>query len=128
MFWTNGAYVRWASSNGQKPMTYFAYDVGGSVAWGVGAIIECPLQLASSQLQVQIVNSVAIPPTRRSTAAFSITSASALYHGLAPQLLRNVVGGFLHFGAFELLRRENARRLGVPVAEVGLATARAQFP
>jgi solute carrier family 25 (mitochondrial carnitine/acylcarnitine transporter), member 20/29 len=130
MFWTNGAYIRWVSNGGQRQLTNLQYAVGGSVAWGVGAIVECPLQLASSQLQVQIVKLKSDPaykPEYRGVfdyfrVAVPRHGLRALYHGLAPQLVRNIVGGFLHFGAFEALRREQARRKGVSVAEVGLAT------
>lgn len=45
----------------------------------------------------------------------------ALYSGAAPHLCRNSIGGFFHFGAFEVLRREWAARQGVAVADVGLA-------
>lgn len=44
----------------------------------------------------------------------------ALFNGLIPHLVRNSVGGFCHFGAFEYIRREVAIRNKQNVANVGL--------
>ena len=129
MFWTNGAYLRWASNNGAKRLSYLEYALGGSLTWGVCTLIECPLQLSSSQLQVQIVkqksNPAYVPEFRGIIEYIRIAPGKyglrALYTGIAPQLLRNSAGGFFHFGAFEYLRREYAKQKGVAVTQVGIA-------
>eukprot|EP00960_Hanusia_phi_P067723 766685-Hanusia_phi.AAC.2 len=128
LFWSNGLFVRWASDNGKKTPSYLMFGVGGSFAWAVGALIECPLQLASSQMQVQIVKAKSNPAyTAEFTGVLNYISRApskygvgALYTGMVPHMCRNVAGGFFHFGSFEYLRREYARRKGVPVTEVGL--------
>jgi solute carrier family 25 carnitine/acylcarnitine transporter 20/29 len=127
MFWVNGAYLRWASNNGTKRLSYLDYAVGGSITWGSCVLIECPLQLSSSQLQVQIINQKSNPayvPEFRGIVEYVRVAPSkygirAIYTGIAPQLLRNTVGGFFHFGAFEYLRREYASRKGLAVSDVG---------
>jgi solute carrier family 25 carnitine/acylcarnitine transporter 20/29 len=129
MFWTNGAYVRWVSGGGARKLSYAQYGVGGAVTWGVCTLIECPLQLMSSQMQVAILRQRADPayvPEFRNVAAYARGAPAryglrALYTGVGPQLVRNVCGGFFHFGAFELLRREYAASRGVAVTDIGLA-------
>jgi solute carrier family 25 carnitine/acylcarnitine transporter 20/29 len=130
MFWTNGAYLRWASAGGSRPLTYAQYGLGGAVTWGVCTLIECPLQLASSQMQVQILAQKANPafvPEFKSVFNYAAAAprkygiGTALYTGILPHLVRNVCGGFFHFGAFEALRREYAARQGVAVTDIGLA-------
>ena len=130
-----GVYAKYlaAAQAGGKKLTYFDFGLGGSLAWGVGTLIECPLQVASSQLQTQVVRvkaaaAAGLPPpvtysgvvdyVRRAPAAFG---ARALYRGLPAHLARNVCGGFFHFYLFEALRREWAAAAGKPVTAIGLA-------
>lgn len=128
MFWVNGTCVRWLGDGGRRKISYLEYALGGSLTWAVCTVIECPLQLASSQMQVQIVRLKADPSFKPEFAgvlsyyskAPSKYGLRALYTGIVPHLCRNSVGGFFHFGAFELLRREWAARQGVAVADVGL--------
>jgi solute carrier family 25 (mitochondrial carnitine/acylcarnitine transporter), member 20/29 len=128
MFWVNGAYLRWASGNGKRGLSYLEYAIGGSITWASCTLIECPLQLSSSQLQVQIVkqksNPSYVPEFRGIIDYVRIApkkyGVRAFYTGIAPQLCRNAAGGFFHFGAFEYLRREYAKQKGVPVTQVGI--------
>ena len=130
-----GVYAKYLAYKqaGGAPMTYLDFGVGGSLAWGVGTLIECPLQVASSQLQTQVVRvkaaaAAGLPPpvtyagvadyVRRAPAAYG---ARALYRGLPAHLARNVAGGFFHFFFFEALRREWAARVQKPVTGIGLA-------
>lgn len=129
-----GVYAKYLAFKqaGVAPITYFDFGVGGSLAWGVGTLIECPLQVASSQLQTQVVRvkaaaAAGLPPpvtyagvadyVRRAPAAFG---ARALFRGLPAHLARNVCGGFFHFFCFEALRREWARAVDKPVTGIGL--------
>jgi len=133
LFGVYAKYLSAAQAPGSRPMTYFDYGVGGSLAWGVGTLIECPLQVASSQLQTQVVRvkaaaAAGLPPpvtysgvvdyVRRAPAAYG---ARALYRGLPAHLVRNVCGGFFHFFCFEALRREWAAAVNRPVTGIGLA-------
>eukprot|EP00292_Cryptomonas_paramecium_P011949 CAMPEP_0113698912 /NCGR_PEP_ID=MMETSP0038_2-20120614/22993_1 /TAXON_ID=2898 /ORGANISM="Cryptomonas paramecium" /LENGTH=303 /DNA_ID=CAMNT_0000622167 /DNA_START=11 /DNA_END=922 /DNA_ORIENTATION=+ /assembly_acc=CAM_ASM_000170 len=128
LFWTNGAYLRWASQHGTRDMSYFEYAVGGSVTWATCTLIECPLQLASSQLQVQIVKQKISPnfvPEFKGIIDYVRLAPSkyglrAFYTGIVPNLIRNSLGGFFHFGAFEYIRREYAKSKGLPVTQVGI--------
>ena len=115
-----------------QPLTYAEYGVGGALAWGIGSLLECPLQVASSQLQTQLVRvkaaqAAGLPPPvtysgvvdyiRRAPAEFGLR---AIYRGLPVHLARNIPGGFAHFAIFEGLRREYAAYAGKPVTNIGL--------
>jgi len=127
MFLTYGEYLRRMSNNGTRQLTYLNYAVGGSVTWAVSTLIECPLQLASSQLQVEIVRKKSIPnyiPKYKGVFDFVGQTVRkygirGMYQGYVAQNMRNVPGGLLHFGLFEMIRREYAIRNGVPVEKVG---------
>ena len=129
MFWVNGSYVRWMGESGRRKISYLEYALGGSLTWSTCTLLECPLQLASSQMQVQIVKLKADPNFKPEfngvmsyyTKAPMKYGLRALYAGVAPHLCRNSIGGFFHFGAFELSRREWAARQGVAVSDIGLA-------
>lgn len=128
MFQTNGAYLRWASDGGARPLSYAQYGVGGALTWGVCTLIECPLNVASSQMQVAFMRQkadAAFVPEFRTVAAYARGAPAkyglrALYAGVAPHLARNVFGGFFHFGAFEASRRTWAAHRGVAVGDIGL--------
>ena len=115
-----------------RALSYVEYGLGGSLAWGVGALVECPLQVASSQLQTQLLRVRAAeaaglqPPetykgvvdyVRRAPTAFGLR---AFYRGLGVHLARNLPAGFMHFFWFEALRREYAKATGKPVTQIGL--------
>ena len=132
LFGVYAKYLAAAQARG-APLSYLDFGLGGSLAWGVGTLIECPLQVASSQLQTQVVRvkaaaAAGAPPpvtyagvadyVRRAPAAFG---ARALFRGLPAHLARNVCGGFFHFFFFEALRREWAAAAGKPVTGIGLA-------
>lgn len=61
MFWVNGTFVRWIGDSGKRKISYLEYALGGSLTWASCTLLECPLQLASSQMQVQIVRLKADP-------------------------------------------------------------------
>jgi len=127
MFLTYGEYLRRVSHDGARTLSYLDYAIGGSVTWTVGTLIECPLQLASSQIQVEIVRKKSIPnyvPKYTGVfdfvrKTFSTYGLRGMYQGYVAQCCRNIPGGMLHFGLFEYIRREYARRNNVAVEKVG---------
>ena len=129
MFFLNGAFLRWASNGGRRTLSYVEYGLAGSFTWATCTLIECPLQLVSSQMQVQILRvkaDAAYRPEFADTLSYYSRAPAkyglrALYSGFIPHLCRNTTGGFFQFGVFEVLRREWARRQGVDVARVGLS-------
>ena len=119
-------------SGAPHALSYAEFGFGGASAWAVGSIIECPLQVTSSQLQTQLVRvkaaqAAGLPPPvvyggvvdylRRAPSAFGLR---ALYRGFGVHIARNIPGGFVHFAAFEATRREYAAFVGKPVTEIGL--------
>ena len=134
MFSVNAAWTRFAtglhtSAGGRGPLPLSYVAMGGSLTWSVCTLIECPLQLASSQLQSQIVKQRSdasyVPPYRGvleyvRKAPASLGVRTALYTGVVPHLARNSLGGALHFGGFEAGRRAWAAAWDIPLSEVGL--------
>jgi solute carrier family 25 carnitine/acylcarnitine transporter 20/29 len=128
MFLSNGEYIRWMSQNGTRKLGVLEYALGGSITWAVCTLIECPLQLASSQMQVEIFKQKSNPGYKSSYKhvfdflykSFKMNGIRGLYQGFAPHLMRNIPGGAFHFGLFEGIRRKWAEKKGVPVEKVGL--------
>lgn len=139
LFMTNATYLRRVGESGSllpaglgggagKPLTTLDYGLGGSIAWATGTLVECPLNVVASQMQVQIVRQKSDPtykPEFTNVGEYARGAPSkyglrALYAGILPHLIRNVMGGFFHFGAFEYTRREYAKSIGKPVTDIGL--------
>lgn len=61
LFAVNGAYTRarlaipGADGQKRKSLSYVEYAAGGSIAWSICTLIECPINVAATQLQVQTV-------------------------------------------------------------------------
>jgi len=129
-FMSYGWFLRYWSNNGKKELKIFDYALAGSFSWFWSTLIECPLQLASSQMQVQIIKTKTIPnyvPQFKSVWQFAshtlkTKGITGMYQGFIPQLCRNIPGGAFHFGSFEGIRRKVAEIKGVPVEKVGLVT------
>jgi len=127
MFFSYGEFIRRWSNDGKRKLTPFDYALGGSVTWTICTFIECPLQLASSQMQVEIVRKKSIPGYQSQykhvfdflNKTIKQNGIRGAYQGLAPHLCRNIPGGFFHFGLFEYVRRTWAEKKGVPVEKVG---------
>eukprot|EP00823_Brevimastigomonas_motovehiculus_P004790 TRINITY_DN3273_c0_g1_i1.p1 TRINITY_DN3273_c0_g1~~TRINITY_DN3273_c0_g1_i1.p1 ORF type:complete len:349 (+),score=76.26 TRINITY_DN3273_c0_g1_i1:96-1142(+) len=132
MFMTNAQYLRWRhkvhGGVGPLQMSNWEYAAGGAITWGVCTTIECPLQFASSQLQVEIVKQKSVPGYKgqyKGVGDFLVQCMKkrgplAMYRGVIPHLGRNIPGGACHFGLFEMTRREWAKHKGVPVDKIGL--------
>lgn len=128
-FWANATAVGFLQSSVGRPLSYAEYGCAGAMAWAVATLIECPLQVASSQLQLETVRQRTIPGyTRRYKGVFDFVrqeipsrGVGVLYTGIGPHWCRNIPGGFFHFGLFEMLRREYAKYRGVRVEDIGLA-------
>jgi solute carrier family 25 carnitine/acylcarnitine transporter 20/29 len=140
LFSVNSAYSRHVSNHGSilpaflgaplpgLRMSYADFSLGGSLAWTASALIECPINVVASQMQVQAVRAATVPgfvaefssPLAYIAGAPSKYGARALYVGLLPHLIRNAVGGAAHFGLFEYCRRSYADSIGVHVKDIGL--------
>ena len=133
MFGINANYLKYMTKDAPgKPLTYLQYGFGGAISWGFGSILECPLQLASSQLQTQVIRAKAasaagleapvlfngiVDYVKRAPKLYGM---NALFRGFVSQVCRNVPAGFAHFFVFEYVRREIAKYRKVSVLEVGL--------
>lgn len=139
LFMVNASYLRTVTSGGSflpaglgggagKPLTNLDYGFGGTISWSIGALIECPLNVVATQMQVQMVR-LKVDPSYK--AEFTGVGAyvkgapakyglRALYVGFVPHVVRNAFGGFFHFGAFEYIRREYAKSVNKPVTDIGL--------
>lgn len=128
MFWANATFTSLLRGPDARPLSYAEYALAGAAAWGVSTLIECPLQVMSSQLQVESVRQRTIPGyTRKYKGVFDFLrqeiptrGLGTLYTGILPHLCRNIPGGALHIGLFEFTRREYAKYMGVRVEEIGM--------
>lgn len=125
MFLSFGEAKRWL--RGARPENTLAeFYLAGSMGWTMGTLIECPIDLAKSQMQVQIIREKSDPSYRnpyRSTwhAAQTIVRTNGffgLFQGFTPHLCRNIPGGALHLGTFEALRSYFAKTLAIPKAQL----------
>lgn len=128
LFLVNGAYLRAASAEGTRPLSYLQYALGGVITWSAASLIECPIQMAAVQMQALRVKEATIPgfvAEYKSVGQFVFKAPSkyglrALYTGFVPITLRNALGGGFHFGLFEMIRRETAAARGETINELPL--------
>jgi len=127
LFFSYGEVSRQLSANGTRKLNSWQYAAAGSFAWSVASLIECPLQLSSSQMQVDVIRQKTIPgyvPRYRGVFDFLKTTIAqngitGIYQGYTPHLARNAIGGFFHFGIFEELRNRLAARRGATQVTFG---------
>jgi len=123
LFLSHGESKRYFSQNGTKKMKWWQYFAAGSIGWGVGSLVECPIDVIKSQLQVQIIKSKTNPnhimKFNNITECFkyiiSTNGARGLYQGFLPHICRNIPSGALHLGIFDTLRIKMAEKQGVAV-------------
>ena len=116
------------SNNGTRALSNIDMYIAGGFAWGIGAIIECPIDVLKTQLQIQIIKSKIIKDYKpefngiRELASkiWENNKIRGFYQGFSAQLLRNVPAGSLHFGTFELYRKLTAERLNCRVGELSI--------
>lgn len=117
---------RFFSGNGKKTLDKIHYFYAGGIGWGVGALIECPIDVFKTQLQIQIIKSKTVkdfvPEYKGFFDCFSkVISKNGIrgaYQGFTPHLLRNVPAGAVHLGTFELLRLRYAQQLNCKLNEL----------
>ncbi|KAI9018803.1 mitochondrial carrier domain-containing protein [Hyaloraphidium curvatum] len=134
IFLGNSAYLAYVARHGSffpradGKLSYIDYGIGGSLSWAAGTLLEAPINVASSQMQVEIVKQKSIPgyvPEFRNVIDFVARAPRkygflSLYTGFAPHILRNTISGFFHIGAFEASRREWAKHRGMDPSKIGL--------
>ena len=103
--------------------------LAGGFAWGVGSLIECPIDFLKTQLQIQIIKSKTIKEFKPefqgikdlAKKIWNTNGLTGFYQGLSAQLLRNIPGGALLFGTFELYRNKTADRLNCEVKDLPIS-------
>jgi len=114
------------SDNGKKQLSKIHYFYAGGIGWGLGAIVECPIDVFKTQLQIQIIKAKTIPNYVPEYQGFldcfkQIIKKNGIrgaYQGLTPHLMRNVPAGAVHLGTFELIRIKYAEKLNCKVNEL----------
>lgn len=126
LFSAYGEVKRIISKNNTKKLSNSDYFVAGGIAWGIGALAECPIDFFKTQMQIQIIKSKTIQgyiPEYTSTTdcfkkiigKYGFTSA---YQGLTAHLMRNIPCGAAHLGMFEYMRNKFARDSNCSVKEL----------
>lgn len=126
MFLGFGEGKRFLSNNGKKALTNVDYFIAGAIGWAWGSLAECPIDFFKTQMQIQIVKSKANPEYVPEFNGFidcvkKVIKANGLkgaYQGFIPHLMRNVPGGSVHLGSFEVIRNYYAKKYNVTVQEL----------
>jgi len=126
MFLSFGEAKRFFSQNGKRKMNIIEYYYCGSIAWGSGVIVECPIDLFKTQMQIQIIRSKSIPNFVPEFSGIidcfkkviKTNGIKGAYQGIVPHLLRNIPAGAVHLGTFEWLRLIYADKYNVPVSQL----------
>lgn len=126
LFGSQNWYKRLMSENGQKPLTTLQMYMSGAIAWGIGTVAECPIDVVKCQLQVQrnlVARGGKVQYQNTLDALIQIIKMrgiKGLYQGVGAHLMRNVPGGFMHIGTYEYLRSKYMEKHGVSIAQVPL--------
>lgn len=126
MFLAFGEAKRVFSRNGERTLKIRDYFKAGAVAWGWGAIAECPIDLFKTQMQIQIIRSKIIPNFKPDFVGFfecfkTIVNRNGIlggYQGFHAHLMRNIPAGAVHLGTFEWLRIIFSQYKGVKVQDL----------
>ena len=126
LFLAFGEAKRFLSDNGKKPLRTIQYYYAGGFAWGIGALIECPIDFFKTQMQIQIIKSVVnfnhvVELTSMSNCirkAIKTNGIFGIYQGFVPHLMRNIPAGALQLGTFENVRIIFAERRKCKVSEL----------
>jgi solute carrier family 25 carnitine/acylcarnitine transporter 20/29 len=126
MFFAFGESKRFFSKNNTKKITTLEYYISGSIAWGWGAIVECPIDFFKTQIQIQIIKAKSIPDYKPEYNGIvdcfkKVIKANGIrgaYQGFAAHLMRNIPGGAMHLGTFEYIRTFYAQKKNCKVSEL----------
>jgi solute carrier family 25 carnitine/acylcarnitine transporter 20/29 len=129
LFLTYGEAKRFFSQDGRRKIRIIEYYYCGAIAWGLGAIAECPIEFFKTQMQVQIIKAKTNPKYvteySSTTDCFKkIINAKGfigMYQGFMSHFARNLLGGAVHFGTFEWIRLIYSEKYNVPVAQIPLS-------
>jgi solute carrier family 25 carnitine/acylcarnitine transporter 20/29 len=129
MFFAYGESKRFFSGNGKKKIKTHEYYMAGSIAWGWGAIVECPIDFFKTQMQIQIIKAKSNPNLKPEydgiidcfKKIINKNGFFGAYQGFFAQLCRNIPGGAFHLGTFEYLRLKFANKRNVPVTELPIS-------
>jgi solute carrier family 25 (mitochondrial carnitine/acylcarnitine transporter), member 20/29 len=129
MFFAFGEAKRFFSNNGQKKIKTIEYYYAGAMAWGWGALVECPIDVFKTQMQIQIIKAKSNPELKPEFNGIvdcfkKVMKANGIlgaYQGFLPHVLRNIPGGALHLGTFEYLRNKFAEERNIPVTQLPMS-------
>lgn len=117
---------RFFSKNDTQKLKPYQMYLAGGIGWGFGALIECPIDFAKTQLQIQIIKSKTIPNFTPEYSGFfdlinklwQVGGLKTFYQGFLIHLCRNVPAGAFHLGTFELYRFKVAEQKGCQVKDL----------
>lgn len=129
MFFAYGEAKRFFSKNNEKKMKTIEYYYSGAIAWGWGVIVECPIDVFKTQMQIQIIKAKRNPELKPEfngiidcfKKVMKANGVLGAYQGFLPHVLRNVPGGALHLGTFEYLRNKFADERNIPVTQLPIS-------
>ncbi|KAJ1656577.1 hypothetical protein IWQ61_003871 [Dispira simplex] len=125
VFSANGYFRRLLqSSNPDRPLTLSQLSLAGSMAGGVMAFFNCPIELLKVKLQVQYGNGSGATSTERpyrgvfdcGVRTFRAQGFSGLYRGIGITILRDVPSFAFYFGTYEGIKKLFLRSRSMDVA------------
>jgi len=104
------------------------FFLAGGFSWGIGSLIECPVDVFKTQLQIQIIKTKTIPGyispyTSIISCAKYILEQNGLkgaYKGLLAHLMRNIPAGAVHLGLFETIRTYLAKKNNISTSQLNI--------
>jgi solute carrier family 25 carnitine/acylcarnitine transporter 20/29 len=125
-FLTFGESKRFFSKDGKVPIKKHEYYIAGGMAWGVAAIVECPIDLFKTQMQIQIIAKQRNPELNLEfngmydcfKKILARKGIAGCYQGIGIHLMRNLPAGAVHLGSFELIRLHFAEKFKCKVNEL----------
>jgi solute carrier family 25 carnitine/acylcarnitine transporter 20/29 len=125
LFLSHGESKRYFVRDG-KDLQLYHYFLAGSIGWGMGTIVECPIDVIKSQLQVQIIKSKTVENYKAPflgmkqcmTYIMQTNGVRGLYQGIIPHLCRNIPSGALHLGLFDIIRMKMAEKENIHVSQL----------
>jgi solute carrier family 25 carnitine/acylcarnitine transporter 20/29 len=126
LFMTYGEVKRYFSKDGAVPIKLHQYYIAGGTAWGVAALVECPIDFFKTQMQIQIIAKQRNPETQLEfngmfdcfKKIFARKGIVGCYQGFNVHLMRNLPAGAAHLGSFELIRLHYAEKFKCKVNEL----------
>lgn len=126
LFFSQNETKRQVTKDGKIKISALQMYEAGAIAWGIGALVECPIDVIKCQLQVQknLVSRGGKVKYLGTGDAFlkilRMRGVNGIYQGFGAHLMRNIPAGACHLGTYDLLKHNYASKYGINPKDVPL--------